>query len=105
MTRPPDPEVVLARVAAYHYVSVDDLRARTRRWDHVAWARAVAMWILHKHYGLSSPAVGDLMDRDHSTVLAGARKVEKARHEGHAGVTDTLNYVEKYHDESELRQS
>lgn len=66
---------VLAQVArAYVVDDVEQLRGRSRD-AHLTEARHVAWWILHTG-GWSLPAIGELMHRDHTSVLHGVRRVE-----------------------------
>ena len=70
-------EQVLAHVArAYVVDDVEQLRARTRN-ARMSEARHVVFWILHQRCW-SAPAIGELMHRDHTTVLHGVRRVESS---------------------------
>ena len=68
---------VLAAVAtAYVVDDVEQLRARTRN-ARMSEARHVVFWILHQRCW-STPAIGELMHRDHTSVLHGVRRVESS---------------------------
>ncbi|MEZ4640817.1 MAG: helix-turn-helix domain-containing protein [Caldilineaceae bacterium] len=74
--RPREASSVVALVADYFRLTVDDLTGRTRT-KEVAYARQVAMYLLREENGLSLPAIGGLLGgRDHSTVRYGVEKVE-----------------------------
>ena len=66
---------VLAAVAAAYVVDVEQLRGRSRT-AHLAEARHVAFWILHRRQCWSLQAIGDWLDRDHSSVRHGVRRVD-----------------------------
>ncbi|MFD4328314.1 helix-turn-helix domain-containing protein [Nocardioides sp. NPDC058538] len=66
---------VLAAVAAAYVVDVEQLHGRARN-APLAEARHVAFWILHRRRCWLLQAVGDWLDRDHSSVLHGVRRVD-----------------------------
>lgn len=66
---------LLEAVAAAYVVDVVQLRGRLRN-AHVVEARHVAFWILHRRQCWSLQAIGDWLDRDHSSVLHGVRRVD-----------------------------
>ena len=66
---------VLAAVAAEFAVPVEAIRGR-RKTQQVAWARQAAMWVARRHTAASLPRIGQLLRRDHSTVLHGVRATE-----------------------------
>lgn len=49
----------------------------TARQRHVADARAVVFYLLHRRMGMSSTQVGKLFNRSHATVLAAVRRCEE----------------------------
>ena len=70
-----DPSRILAEVAEYFGLQVDDLRARSRK-RTVSVPRQVAMYLLIHEIGLPPTHVGRLLGgRDHSTVIHGAGKI------------------------------
>ena len=69
-------QVLAAVAAAYVVDDVEQLRARTRN-ARMSEARHVVFWILHQRCW-SAPAIGELMHRDHTTVLHGVRRVESS---------------------------
>lgn len=56
-------------------VTPAEVLGRTRRPEAMA-ARQVAMTVMHRHVGMSSPTVGGLFGRDHSTVLHAVRRCD-----------------------------
>lgn len=70
---------IVKAVAAEFEVSEEELRG-SRRARHIAWPRQVVMYLGHVLAGHSLPKVGrHLGQRDHTTVLYGARKtIERA---------------------------
>ncbi|MFK7793398.1 MAG: helix-turn-helix domain-containing protein [Devosiaceae bacterium] len=69
-------------VAAVFKVHHESLRASTRGKAHVALARQVAMYLCHTTLGFSLTAVGQLFDRDRTTVGHACRRVEDMRDQG-----------------------
>jgi chromosomal replication initiator protein len=69
---------VMAAVAEYYDISLGDLLS-SRRAREISRPRQVAMYLakaLTKH---SLPAIGRMLERDHTTVLHGCRQIEKLR--------------------------
>lgn len=63
---------ILDRVARLHDVTVDDMTGPSRM-RHICEARWAAMRELRAS-GKSTPRIGQLLHRDHSTVVHGLRK-------------------------------
>ena len=59
-------------------ISVRAIMSRRRRRD-VAQARMLCMYLARLLTPLSSPAIGECMGRDHSTILSGAREIRYLR--------------------------
>ena len=76
--RPLDAEEIQRLVARYFKVSVDELR-QDRRHKQLAHARQVAMFLCRKLTRASYPEIGDRFNKDHTTVLAAVRKIEKLK--------------------------
>ncbi|WP_375570365.1 helix-turn-helix domain-containing protein [Ahrensia marina] len=70
---------VEACVALVFGVRHESLRASTRGKADVARARQVAMYLCHTTLGFSLTTVGDLFDRDRTTVSHACRVVEDLR--------------------------
>jgi hypothetical protein len=70
---------VEACVALVFGVRHESLRASTRGKANVARARQVAMYLCHTTLGFSLTTVGDLFDRDRTTVSHACRVVEDLR--------------------------
>ena len=66
-------------VAAVFEVCVEDLRGKTRGSARTAFARQVAMYLAHVGCGVSLTEVGDLFDRDRTTVAHACSLVEDKR--------------------------
>jgi len=60
---------------------IDAALSRDRHWSHAA-ARHVAMWLVRQKTTLSFPEIGrEFGNRDHTTVMSGIRRVERALRE------------------------
>ncbi len=68
------PEGILQAVARYFGVSPDAIKGKSRHKEIVV-PRQVAMYMLREEARLSTPDVGRLLNRDHTTVLHGANLV------------------------------
>jgi len=68
-------DVVLARAAALFVVSVADLLG-PRRFARLAPARQAAAWALRAH-GYTVVEIGELFDRDHTTICYHTKVAEK----------------------------
>jgi chromosomal replication initiator protein len=68
------PNAILAAVARYFGVRVDELKSRARHKQIVA-PRQIAMYLLCEDAHLSTPDAGRLLERDHTTVMHGMKQV------------------------------
>ncbi len=65
-------------VATFYSITMEDLLKQSRRKEYVK-PRQTAMYLARKELGSSFPAIGDFFGgRDHTTVMHGVEKVEKA---------------------------
>lgn len=72
-------EDIQLAVARHYQVKMNDLKGQ-RRYAQAVWARQVAMFISRELTWLSLPVIGHQFGgRDHTTVLHGARKIERLR--------------------------
>ena len=69
---------LIESVAARYDVTLDQVLSRSRS-GRIAAARKAAMMAVWMHYGDSSPVIGRLFNRDHTTVLAAIGMVAKRR--------------------------
>ncbi len=68
------PDAILQAVARYYGVKSDDLKGKARHKEIVV-PRQLAMYLLREDARLSTPDIGRLLNRDHTTVLHGANLV------------------------------
>jgi chromosomal replication initiator protein len=68
------PNAVLTAITRYFGVKVDDLKGRSRH-KQIVTPRQIAMYLLCEDAHLSTPEVGRLMNRDHTTVMHGFKQV------------------------------
>lgn len=63
-----DAEKVLAAVARVYRIDVDGMLGRSRA-ARVTWPRQIAAYVLREHGGLGFAQIGEVFERDHSTIL------------------------------------
>ncbi len=68
---------VLKKVAQYFGVSLEDLLGHSRKKDF-ALPRHLSMFLLHCEEKLSLTRIGNLFNRDHTSILYAAEKIKKA---------------------------
>ncbi len=68
-----------AAIASAFAVPVDELRARSRRTQTVAFARQSGMYLAHVVWGLNYSAAGVLFHRDRTTAAHACQVVEDRR--------------------------
>jgi chromosomal replication initiator protein len=69
-------DAITAAVCEHFALKQIDLRSR-RRSRHIAVPRQVAMYLCRRLLGTSLPRIGELFDRDHSTVFHAVEATEK----------------------------
>ena len=85
----------IAEICRRHDVCMADVMGRSRFRVHIN-ARHEAFWMLRTMYGLSYPRIGQIMGRDHSTVLYGIdRHLERM---GCGNRPRKLEWMRQYHD-------
>jgi chromosomal replication initiator protein len=70
------PEVILEETAQHYGLAREDLVGKSRS-RPLTTARHVAMYLTRECTGLSLIKIGELFDRDHTTVMHGIRKTEE----------------------------
>jgi chromosomal replication initiator protein len=90
--RPIDIDHIQRETARFYKVAVEELRA-DRRTKQLAHARQVSMYLARKLTRSSFPEIAGRFNKDHSTVIASVRKVERQR-EVDAGIRKELDELE-----------
>jgi hypothetical protein len=68
------PAAILTAVSRFYSVGLDELKGRARH-KRIVLPRQIAMYLLREDAHLSTPEVGRLLNRDHTTVLHGLKQV------------------------------
>jgi chromosomal replication initiator protein len=68
------PLAIMTAVARYFGIKADDLKGKARH-KQIVGPRQVAMYLLREDGHLSTPEVGRLLNRDHTTVLHGMKQI------------------------------
>jgi chromosomal replication initiator protein len=71
------PEFIIEKIADFYNISPEEIsgKGKTR---NVANARQMAIYLIRKLTGLTLEQIGDVIGRDHSTVLHSIRKIEES---------------------------
>jgi len=68
------------KVVARHGAALEDVFT-TSRLKHISAARMELMMFIRETFQWSYPALGELFDRDHTTIIAAIQKIKKQRME------------------------
>ena len=79
-------------VAQAYGVTLDELRAETRRTSQTAFARQIAMYLAHIVFSMSIGEVAHAFARDRSTVCYAVQRVEALRED--PDLDRTLGWLE-----------
>jgi len=69
-------EKIISLVAQRFAVSQEELKSR-KRTKEIAFARNIAMYIIREVTELSTPQIGRIFDRDHTTVISATNSIEE----------------------------
>jgi chromosomal replication initiator protein len=96
MTRPEPltPEEIVAKVAQFYSIDTDVLRGRNRS-KKISRSRQIAMYLARKETQASLPQIGQILERDHTTVLHGYEKIRQAIEEDNSLRRDILAIRER----------
>ncbi|MBQ7329974.1 MAG: chromosomal replication initiator protein DnaA [Oscillospiraceae bacterium] len=72
----PTPELVISQVCKFYSVDEATLKGTQRNRGTVE-ARHVAVYLMRKLTNLSSPDIGEVLNRDHATILYSVKQVEQ----------------------------
>ena len=72
-----DVDTILKAVCAEFGVSKDDLLSKKRE-ATISQARQITMYLLREDAGLTVARIGRELERDHSTVLHGCKRIESS---------------------------
>ena len=67
-------DMIVEATAEYYHLNPDVIFSKSRVRD-IADARQLIMYLSHKHTSLSSPAIGNKLNRRHATVLYGIKTI------------------------------
>ena len=62
-------------VAAKHHITPEDIFGKSRKLEIVGARKELYWWLVRK-FGMSYPMVGQILNRDHTSVLSGVRDYE-----------------------------
>ena len=85
----PTPELVISQVCKFYSVDEATLKGTQRNRGTVE-ARQVAVYLMRKLTNLSSPDIGEVLNKDHATILYSVKQVEQKLAKGD---TDMQNHI------------
>ncbi len=87
------PAQILSAVSSYYHVSIEDLCGKQRD-KHIVVPRQIAMFLIRADTDVSLKDIGkELGGRDHSTVIHGFEKVEKALFNGDSQTEQDISQI------------
>ena len=84
------PKFIIETVAKHSGCTVEELKSKDRH-RRLADLRHIAIWLILKNTRLTLKEVGELFERDHSTILHAKKKVLYLKDNG---LCDTVNEIE-----------
>jgi chromosomal replication initiator protein len=87
-----DVETILRAVCAEFGVTKDDLLSKKRE-ATISQARQIAMFLLREDAGLTVARIGRELERDHSTVLHGCKRIEGATSSNDESIISAISAV------------
>lgn len=69
------PSDIIAETARFFQISPEDIKG-TNRSNKIAYPRQIAMYLIQKLNGSTLKEIGEIMGKDHSTVIYGIKKIE-----------------------------
>ena len=87
-----NPDEILQCVCQWYRTSLDNLRSANKMEKHFVHARWVAMHLLEEHCSLSRQEIGELVNRDNSTVTYALQNV-RYRIDIDPAITDAIRNV------------
>ena len=68
-------EDALSVISSMYNISTTDLLGTSRQNKYVI-PRHIAMYILKNHYGLTLKRIGQIFDKDHTSIMNGCKRIE-----------------------------
>jgi chromosomal replication initiator protein len=68
------PQAILLAVGRYYGINSDQLKGKSRH-KQIVGPRQISMYVLREDAHLSTPEIGRLLNRDHTTVLHGLKQI------------------------------
>ncbi|MEC7840178.1 MAG: chromosomal replication initiator protein DnaA [Chlamydiota bacterium] len=88
------PQKIIKSVAEHYGIMSDDILGKSQSRE-CARARKLAMYIIREELNLSYVKIGDVFERDHSTVISSVRGINKSLEEGDEEVKSSVRSVQK----------
>ena len=71
------PELIIKSVASYFSISPDEITG-TKRNNKIAYPRQIAMYLIREMTDTNLQDIGDILGKDHTTVMYGIKKIENS---------------------------
>ena len=92
VTTKPSADAICSAVCRFYSIEDTVLRS-TQKNKAVAEARQVAMYLMNTLGGLTTPEIGRVLNRDHSTVIYGCRRIAGLLEDRNTGMQDNLRDI------------
>jgi chromosomal replication initiator protein len=83
---------IIKKTANYYGIRVEDVIGKSQT-KEMAQPRQLAMYLCREKLKLPYQAIGKIFDRDHSTVMASVKQIEKAMEENHRDLTEAARSI------------
>lgn len=88
------PNKIIQTVAEFYGIKVDDILGKAQSRD-CALPRQIAMHICRNHLQMPYMKIGDLFSRDHSTVMASVKQIQKSMNVNHSEISGIITGILK----------
>ena len=92
VNRKPNADQICSAVCRFYSIEDNVIRS-TQKKKAIAEARMVAMYLMNTMGELTTPEIGRVLNRDHSTVIYGCRKIAEQLDDRNSGMPDNVRDI------------
>ena len=71
------PDLIIKKVASFYSINPDDITGNKRN-NKIAYPRQIAMYLIREMTNTNLQGIGELLGKDHTTVMYGIKKIENS---------------------------